>query len=69
MLYEETETNKNTFTLKFRYIIPKSNLEVFFLLVQEFSYQVEVKEEAIRLRLAGVPVSEVMESIGIKSET
>jgi len=38
-------------------------------LVQEFSYLVEVKEEAIRLRLAGVPVAEVMESIGIKSET
>ncbi len=31
------------------------------------SYPVEVKEEAIRLRLAGVPVAEVMERLGIKN--
>jgi len=30
---------------------------MFFLLVQEFSYQVEVKEEAISLRMGGVSVN------------
>lgn len=33
------------------------------------SYPVEVKEEAIRLRIAGVPVAEVMERLGIKNSS
>ena len=33
------------------------------------SYPLEVKEEAIRLRLAGVPVAEVMDQLGIKNNT
>ncbi|PUB12515.1 helix-turn-helix domain-containing protein [Paenisporosarcina sp. OV554] len=33
------------------------------------SYPVEVKEEAVRLRLAGVPVAEVMERLDIKNKT
>ena len=33
------------------------------------SYPLEVKEEAIRLRMAGVPVAEVMDQLGIKNKT
>jgi len=33
------------------------------------SYPFEVKENALRLRLAGVPVAEVMDLLGIKNKT
>lgn len=33
------------------------------------SYPGEVKEEAVRLRLDGVPVAEVMDRLGIKNKT
>lgn len=33
------------------------------------SYPAEVKEEAVRLRLAGVPVAEVMKHLDIKNKT
>lgn len=33
------------------------------------SYPVEVKEEAVRLRMAGVPAAEVMDRLGIKNKT
>ena len=38
-------------------------------MVTRGSYPVKVKEEAIRLRMAGVPVAEVMERLGIKNSS
>jgi len=38
-------------------------------MVTRVSYPVEVKEEAIRLRMAGVPVAKVMERLGIKNSS
>ena len=55
--------------LKFGYILPKSNLEVFFTFGMRVRYPVKVKKETIQLRMSCVPLSEVMEILSIKNKT
>lgn len=54
--------------LKFGYILPKSNLEVFFTFGMRVRYPVKVKK-TIRLKMSCVPLSEVIEILSIKSKT
>jgi len=47
----------------------ETTLEVFFALATRVSYPVEVKMKAIEMRLAGIPVKEVMEQLNIRNKT
>lgn len=42
---------------------------MFFALATRVSYPVEIKMKAIEMRLAGVPVSDVMRQLGIRNRT
>ena len=43
------------------------NVEVFFSMGTRVSYPVEVKLKAIKMRLAGVPVKQVLEELNIRN--
>lgn len=45
------------------------NLGGVFTLATRVSYAVEIKMQAIEMRLAGVPVQQVMDQLGIKNVT
>ncbi|MED4821985.1 helix-turn-helix domain-containing protein [Bacillus atrophaeus] len=44
-------------------------MEVFFSIGTRVSYPVEVKQKAVEMRLAGVPVKEIMQELNIKNKT
>lgn len=47
----------------------EDNLGGVFALATRVSYPLEIKMKAIEMRLAGVPVREVMEQLGIRNKT
>src|SRR5699024_4224947 len=63
------ETNKSTLSLKNGYTLPKDNVEVLFYMGTRVSYPYEVKMKAIEMRLAGIPVKQVLEELNIKNNS
>jgi hypothetical protein len=59
---------KNTFKLKNGYVLPNNHLEVSFY-GDKSQYPVEIKLKAIEMRLACVPVKEVLSQSNIRNHT
>ncbi|AQU72835.1 hypothetical protein BUW91_05725 [Priestia megaterium] len=57
---------KNTFKLNSRYELPNNHLKVLFY-VKKGSYPVEIKNMAIEMRLAGIPLKEVLSHLNIRN--